>query len=105
MNEKDLKITERFAFRLREKVDDVDVILYGSRARGDSSRFSDMDVCVTVGRLNKRMRDIIFDIAWEVGFSEGVVIVPLIFEKKEWLDSPITESTIYKTIKKEGIRL
>jgi len=104
-HKRDFKVAEKFALRLKQVFHDVNLILYGSRARGNGSADSDMDICVTVAKLNRKTRDTIFDIAWEVGFAEGVVIVPMIFEKKEWLDSPINQSTIYKTIIKEGIRL
>jgi len=106
MNNKNFKIAQEFALKIREKLGKAtDIILYGSRARGDNELFSDMDVCIIVEKLNRKTREIVFRIAWEVGFKEGIIIVPLIFEKNEWEYSPIIESPIYKNIQREGIKV
>jgi len=106
MKKRDLKIAKELASRIREKLGKtIDIIVYGSTARGDSELFSDMDVCIIVEKMDKNTREMIFTIAWEVGFKEGIVIVPLIFEKNEWEDSPILESPIYKNIQREGVKV
>jgi len=105
MKKADFKIAEEFASRLREQLGEVSIIVYGSRAREDSEPVSDMDICVIVEKMDRKTREIIFTIAWEVGFKEDVIIVPLIFEKKEWKDSPILESPIYKNIQREGVKV
>jgi len=103
----DLKAAQRFAARLRERMgnEEVQVILYGSRARRDSTLFSDMDICIIGKEWNKELRDKIYEVAWEVSFEEGMVIVPVIFEEKEWLDSPLSESPFCKAVRREGIKL
>jgi len=105
MKKIDFKVAKELASKIREKLERASIIVYGSRARGDNELFSDMDICIIVNELNEKTREIIFTIAWEIGFKEDVVIVPLIFGKKEWEDSPILESPIYKNIQREGIKL
>ena len=105
MKKADFKIAEEFASSIREKLGKVSIIVYGSRARENSEPVSDMDICVIVEKMDRKTREIIFTIAWETGFKEDVVIVPLIFEKKEWKDSPILESPIYKNIQREGVKV
>ncbi len=105
MDKVDLEITKRLDRRLREELGKVEVIIYGSRARGNSEPDSDLDVCIIVEKLNKKTRDKVFTIAWETSLREGIVITPLIFERKEWEDSPLLESPIYNNIQKEGIRV
>lgn len=100
-----MKIAKEFASRIRKKLGKVIIIVYGSRARGDDELFSDMDICIVVNKLNKKTREMIFDTAWETGFKEEVVIVPLIFEKNEWENFPIVESPIYKNIQREGVKV
>ncbi|MCD6384305.1 nucleotidyltransferase domain-containing protein [Candidatus Sumerlaeota bacterium] len=99
------EILRQLSERLRAKIKDAEVILYGSTARGEATPQSDIDVCVIVPELDRETRDLILDIAWEVSYQWGAVISPLIFSKKEWLNSPITESTIYKNIKRDGVRI
>ena len=82
MRKVDFKVAKEFASRIREKLGEVNIIVYGSRARGDEDLFSDMDICVVVNKLDKKTREMIFSTAWETGFKEDIVIVPLIFEKK-----------------------
>ena len=100
-----MKIAKEFASRIRKKLGEASIIVYGSRARGDDEPLSDMDICIVVNKLDKKTREIIFTTAWETGFKEDVVIVPLIFEKNEWEDSPILESPIYKNIQREGVEV
>ena len=97
--------SRRVCLKAQEQLGEVSIIVYGSRAREDSEPFSDMDICVIVEKMDRKTREIIFTTAWEAGFKEGVVIVPLIFEKKEWKDSPILESPIYKNIQREGVEV
>ena len=105
MNRATLEITKKLAKRLREKLGKVQVIIYGSRARGNGVTGSDLDVCIVVERLDKETRDKVFTIAWRSSLEERIVITPLIFGRKEWEDSPILESPIYKNIQREGIKV
>ena len=105
MKKVDFKVAKEFASRIRKKLGEASIIVYGSRAREDSELFSDMDICVIVEKMDRKTREIIFTTAWETGFKEDVVIVPLIFEKNEWENSPILESPIYKNIQREGVKV
>jgi len=105
MNSIDVEITRRFAKKLREELGEVEAIIYGSRARGESDPETDLDVCVVVEKLKREVRDKVFTIAWEISLEEGIVMTPLIFDKHEWENSPIIESPIYKNILREGTRV
>jgi len=105
MKEQDLNIIKKLSQRLKRSLNIIEVILFGSRARGTNETDSDFDVCIIVEDLNTTIRDLIFTIAWEISLEEGVVITPLIFKREEVQDSPITESPIYNTILREGIRV
>jgi len=67
----------------------VEVILFGSQARGEATEESDIDVVVTVSKLNKKTLDLILEVAWEVGFEAGKVIsvIPATFEEMERLSA------------------
>jgi len=105
MEKQDLNILNKLSQRLKKRLNIVEIILYGSRARGNNEKDSDFDVCIIVEDLNPAIRDLIFTIAWEVSLEEGVVITPLIFKREEVQDSAITESPIYNNIIREGIRV
>ena len=105
MDTNSLKIGKKLALTLRKKIGDIEIIIFGSRVRDDYDKFSDIDVCLIVKNMSPKVKEKIFNAVWKVGFEEGIVISPLIFTKKEWIDSPITESPIHKVINKEGIKI
>lgn len=72
MKKVDLKIAKEFASRIRKKLGEASIIVYGSRARKDSELFSDMDICVIVEKMDRKTREIIFTTAWETGFKSQV---------------------------------
>ncbi len=81
------------------------LLLYGSRARGDHSPESDMDVCLVLESFSPAVEESINRIAWQVGFDAGVVISTIEFTAAELRDSPLRSSPLVKTIKKEGVAI
>jgi predicted nucleotidyltransferase len=104
MEAKTRKLAQELKALIKDRFGEADVIVFGSRARGDFQPESDLDICVIVERLDRKTRDVIFDCAWEVGFKAGMVIVPVIFNRKEW-KGVMASAPIVKTIAKEGVRL
>jgi predicted nucleotidyltransferase len=90
---------------LAEVVELLDFKVYGSRARGDDDEFSDLDVFIEVASLDRKAKDFISDITWEVGLENSIVISPLIFTSNEIENSPLRASPILININAEGIRL
>lgn len=81
----------------------VEIILFGSRARGDSGKDSDWDILILTSvkltkELKKQIRDAVFDI--ELDTEEPISI--LIYSKEEWETFEITP--LYQNIKTEGVR-
>ena len=97
-----LKLAAKVRERLIEALGQpVKVIMYGSQARGDATKYSDIDLLVIVPSLNPDMRKLVSEIAWEVGFDAGKVIstVPTTREKMKYY----AILPFYKNVKKEGI--
>lgn len=65
------------------------MIIYGSRARGDESEESDLDVFIELTELSRQLRRQISDIAWEIGFDEGIVISTFVTTTQAMVDSPL----------------
>ncbi len=51
------------------------------------------------------MKERIYEVVWEVGFDNYLVISPLIFTKDEIENSPLRSSQIVKNIFEEGIQV
>ena len=100
--ERSLALTRELYRRLSKIIgEDVGVILYGSQARGEAIPDSDIDVLVVLPDLEKETLDIVFEVAWEVGFEAGQVIsvTPTTHEEMDRL----TASPFFQAVQKEGI--
>ncbi|OHB72350.1 MAG: hypothetical protein A2W17_00580 [Planctomycetes bacterium RBG_16_41_13] len=103
MKQKDYEIAKRLKERLSEVIRLIDFRVFGSRARESGDEYSDMDVFIEVESLNKKLKEKISEIIWEVGFQNFIVISPLIFTKEEIENSPLRSSPIVKNIREEGV--
>ncbi len=82
------------------------LILFGSRARGDAGSSSDVDVVVVLDDSAKEEDfDYVSDSAWEAGFKYGIVIVPVVFTRSEWENSPERYSLLVQAVEAEGVSL
>lgn len=97
------EVLDRFKASLAEQLDVSEIILFGSRARGDADVFSDMDVIVVlVGTADDRSRDFVSDCAWESGLESGIVLVPIVFSQTEWETGVARSSLLGKAVAQEG---
>ena len=82
------------------------LILYGSYARGEHGKDSDLDIVVIVDKKNitrqdqKRIKYPLYDIEFET----GTIISPIVFSKVDW-ESKHKKTPFYENISREGIIL
>jgi predicted nucleotidyltransferase len=82
------------------------MMLFGSRARGDAEPDSDMDVLVILeGSSGSKARDYVSDCAWEAGFERGIVVVPVVFSREQWERGPERHSLLAEAVRAEGVPL
>jgi hypothetical protein len=105
MNPIEKKILETFITLMREKIIAHRVVLFGSRARGDADADSDMDVLVIVDDFTDQTEDFISQCAWEAGFENDIVLVPVVFSRNDWENGPERYSLLAEAIKSEGVYL
>lgn len=105
MQEKERKIVERFKYLVSQKVKIHEVRVFGSRARGDATEESDLDVLIVVDWLDHTIERYISDCAWEAGFSEDIVIMPVAISLDTLRNTPIRESIFIKNVYREGVSL
>ncbi|HXK65632.1 MAG TPA: nucleotidyltransferase domain-containing protein [Spirochaetota bacterium] len=104
MTDNDIEIIKKFKALLLKKFTNFEVILFGSRARNDSTQYSDMDIVVILDSIKDESDiDYVSDCAWEAGFEYGIVVVPIVFSKDEWDNSPQRYSLLVQAVKSEGI--
>jgi predicted nucleotidyltransferase len=81
----------------------AEVILFGSRARGDYRKDSDWDFLILLNQpLTKDLKEFVLDKLYDLELQTDSVISAIIHTKTEWEDRSVTP--IYQVIKKEGKR-
>jgi predicted nucleotidyltransferase len=96
--------------KIKETVKEIDssaeVILFGSRARGDARKDSDWDILILVNKPKVSFKEElkfghkIYDIALET----DQCISTLVYAKNEW-ETKQSVTPLYESIKQEGIHL
>jgi len=84
---------------------DAEVILFGSRARGDAREDSDWDfLCLTSLRVNDSLRLSVIDKVLPVELDEEVAIQVVIKNKTDW-QTKYVDSPFYRNVEEQGIRI
>ena len=104
MTDPEKRILDKFKVLLSDRVSIYKMILFGSRARGDADQYSDMDIAVILNEpVEEKDIDYVSDCAWEAGFEYGIVVVPVVFTREEWEDSPERSSLLVQAAEREGV--
>ena len=103
------KILNEFIKKVKDLLGDrvKKIILYGSYARGDYNKNSDVDLMILTD-LNpeeiEKYRDEISDIAFDIELDNGVVISPVIKNIDKY-NARINIVPFYKNVQREGVVL
>lgn len=103
LRENEKKALFKLKDELAKKFAIKELCLFGSKARGDFSNESDIDVMIEIDHLNFKIKNQIYDIVFEINLLNETFLSLTIFKKDEIENGPMSESPIYKIIQKEGI--
>jgi predicted nucleotidyltransferase len=103
MSKEDRAILSDFTTRVRERFSDAKVWAFGSRARGEATWESDFDLLIVLSDVDQQTDRWIRHIAWEVGFENDRVITTVLFDRAQFENGPMSESTLVANILREGI--
>lgn len=102
----DVGLLNRCKKAIRQVVPDADVILYGSRARGDAGEYSDYDILVlTGGPSDIPVHEKMVSIIYPLELDTGAVLTLVVYNRQQW-DSPLYRAMpLHKNIDREGVLL
>ena len=99
------QVVQTFATELRQRLGPRvrQMLLFGSRARGDSREGSDYDMLVVVDHRTPELRPIILDIESGLMDRYGVLVATILRSEDEWQRSQVFP--LARNIIREGVAL
>ena len=86
--------------------EDVEILLFGSAARGEYTEESDIDILVlVVGEVDRKREFEIMDIAYELGLEYDLIFGILVYSRDFWHSEKARSMSLYRNIEKEGIQI
>lgn len=98
------ELIKRFKALLERRLHVHQVIVFGSRARGDANEGSDLDTLVVVEEpQDNNVLRFASECAFEVDLGSDVVISPIVVSRDDWENGPERSSLLALAIRREGI--
>jgi len=84
----------------------AEVILYGSRARGDAGKYSDYDILVlTDSMVNMALRESLIESIYPFELETGAVITLMVYNRAQWDSARYRVMPFRQNIERDGVSL
>ncbi len=105
MKQEDNNITDKIRTSIKAIDPKAQVIVFGSRARGDAKKDSDWDILIlTVMPVSIEIENSFRNVLFELEIETGEVFSTFVYQKKIW-NTRHRLTPFYKSVKKEGVIL
>jgi len=104
MDYKIRKIVDELKENISKKYNLKELRVFGSSARGDREKDSDIDVFVCLSNVNRKIEEDLFDMAYEIELKYDCIIDLFVFDQSVYkgVNSYIP---VYRNILKEGVSI
>lgn len=100
----DKALLDRCRQVIRRAVPDADVILYGSRARGEAHEHSDYDILVLVNEpVDIALKDRILASVYPLELETGAMLTLVTYNRRQWEALPYREMPLHQNIERDGV--
>lgn len=105
LNKREQMALKQFKKALEEKLGEnlLEIKLFGSKARGDARKDSDLDVLVVISHGDWRMCDVVYDIVTDILLETEVCISPKVITREEHDYLYSSGNPFIKNVIREGI--
>jgi predicted nucleotidyltransferase len=85
---------------------EAEIILYGSRSRGDAQSESDWDFLILVdGTIDDERIDRVRHTLYEIEWESDEIISSIVRNREEWNSAPYQTMPFHQRVRQEGMRL
>lgn len=92
-------LQERFGEQL------LDVVLFGSKARGDATSQSDVDVLIVLDHPSARDYSDALGLSFDVWMESDVLLSLRVKSRQTWDESAAMQSMFYRNVQQDGVSL
>lgn len=104
LSTKESNSVSKLKHKLLKNFPGTELVLFGSKARGDFKEFSDIDLLVLIDKkIDHELKDKIIEIAYDIELEDEIVFGFIIENKKSWRSPRYKVMPLYQNIKREGI--
>ena len=102
----DMELLQKCKEAIEDVVSDAEVVLYGSRARGDAREDSDYDILVLTDEpASMSMEEKLVESLLPMELDSGKVLTIITYNRQQW-DTPLYRAMpLHKNIDREGVAL
>jgi len=101
--QKDRDSVREAARALRSELPVSQIILFGSKARGQADVYSDLDLLVILAcPVTGRLRDSVSERLADINLQNDVVLSSVVVFEKDWTDGLIRYLPLYAEVQRDG---
>ena len=82
-----------------------DILIFGSKARGDAGPDSDLDVLVVLTEADRRIKDAVGYLGYLLGVLSDALPSIMVYTRTEWQERKRDGSPFYHAVTRDGVRV